>query len=93
MSTQNPDCRARTDKELRYLGTTVRELQHVREQQEVTVQLLRSFGASWGVIAAALGVSRQAARQHYDPFRLTESVGRGDDTRFLSTTRYLAQRD
>jgi len=66
MSTQ-----ARIDEELRYLATTVQELQHVREQQEVTVQLLRSWGLSWGVIAAALGVTRQAARQHYDPFTLT----------------------
>lgn len=59
------DRQARIVKELHYLQTTYWELQHVRQQQEVTVELLRSWGVSWGVIGAELQVSRQAARQRF----------------------------
>lgn len=71
MSTQSARYLAWSDRptskveELRYLAATVRELEHVQEQQQVTVQLLRSWGVSWTVIAVKLGVTRQAARQRF----------------------------
>jgi len=56
--------------ELAYLAITVREAANVIAQQEITVQLLRSRGVSWTVIGAALGVTRQAARQRFGTLTL-----------------------
>jgi len=57
--------------EIGYLRATVTEAEHVRQQQELTVQLLRSRGVSWTVIGEALGVTRQAARQRFSELVLT----------------------
>jgi len=54
-----------TESELRYLAATAAELEHVRRQQELTVQILRTSGVGWGEIGARLGITRQAARQRF----------------------------
>lgn len=37
------------------------------------VEVARAHGRSWNHIAAALGVSRQAARQRFSPSKVTEA--------------------
>jgi hypothetical protein len=51
--------------DLRAIATTASAMRADEAKLREAVQIARGHGHSWNRIAVALGVSRQAARQHY----------------------------
>jgi hypothetical protein len=69
-------------KEGRLIATAVREItaqtaaiRIAEAKQREAVQLARARGISWNLIAVALGVSRQAARQRFAKERIDKNTG------------------
>lgn len=50
---------------VRDLEADAAEMRRIDARARVSVQLLRTGGASWAVIGHALGITRQAAQQRY----------------------------
>ena len=59
---------ARDGTDLRAIGKAVLEAERADAQLHTAVAAARANGRSWTEVAMVLGVSREAARQRFEPF-------------------------
>ena len=62
---------------LRAISEATEAIRAYEAKQREAVQIARAHGISWNLIAGALGVSRQAARQRFTGAAPADTVGAG----------------
>lgn len=62
----NPDVTTADIEDLRAITSAMRAVADAQAALEAAVVAARANGRSWGLVAVAMGTSRQAARQRYE---------------------------